>query len=203
MKNVEGNSFILILPAHSDAPRSVCVALQLNGGFCPSSKFIARSSGQLPRPSCKTGKSATNARIILFNNSFISDTIWGVFFLLRHTPLYDVLKEKIWPLFRFQFLPIISSLQFSLIKKAQLQIWIKKATVEITREHNVAILDTKVYLYYDFLQAKVWVGTCETCLGINQRLGKVTPKTVRSCWRFLTGMINEVQLCLTPQQSHV
>ena len=201
MKNVEGNSFILILPAHSDAPRSVCVALQLNGGFCPSIKFIARSSGQLPRPSCKTDKSATNARIILFNNSFISDTIWGVFFLLRHTPLYDVLKEKIWPLFRFQFLPIISSLQFSLIKKAQLQIWIKKATVEITREHNV--LGTKVYLYYDFLQAKLWVGTCETCLGINQRLGKVTPKTVRSCWRFLIGMINEVQLCLTPQQSHV
>ena len=68
-----------------------------------------------------------------------------------------------------------------MIKKAQLQIWIKKATVEITREHNVAILDTKVYLYYDFLQAKMGVGTCETCLGINQRLGKVTPKTVRSC----------------------
>ena len=90
-----------------------------------------------------------------------------------------------------------------MIKKAQLQIWIKKATVEITREHNVAILDTKVYLYYDFLQAKMGVGTCETCLGINQRLGKVTPKTVRSCWRFLIGMINEVQLCLIPLQSHV
>ena len=201
MKNVEGNSFILILPAHSAALRFVCVALQLNCGFCPSIKFIARSSGRLPRPSCKTGKSATNARIILFNNSFISGTIWGVFFLLRHTPLYDVLKEKIWPLFRLQFLPIISSLQFSLIKKAQLQIWIKKATVEITREHNVAILGTKVY--YDFLQAKLWVGTCETCLEINQRLGKVTPKIVRSCWRFLIGMINEVQLCLTPLQSHV
>ena len=42
-----------------------------------------------------------------------------------------------------------------MIKKAQLQIWIKKATVEITREHNVAILGTKVYLYIEFLQAKV------------------------------------------------
>ena len=48
MKNFEGSSFILILPAHSDALKSVCVALQLN--FCPTINLTARSSGRLPRP---------------------------------------------------------------------------------------------------------------------------------------------------------
>ena len=31
----------------------------------------------------------------------------------------------------------------------QLQIWIRKATLEITREHNVAILGTILNSYYD------------------------------------------------------
>ena len=73
----------------------------------------------------------------------------GCISLLRHIPLYDFIKDKIWPLCRLLFLPIISSLQFSVIKKVQLQIWIRKATLEITREHNVAILGTILNSYYD------------------------------------------------------
>ena len=109
----------------------------------------------------------------------------GCAFFLRHTPLYDDKKDKIWPLYRLLFLPIISSLHFSVIKNAQLQIWIEKATLEIggTGEHNFVILGTTVYSYYDFLQAR----TCETCLGINQHLRKVTHKTVWNCGRFLIG----------------
>ena len=85
MKNFEGSSFILILPAHTDALKSVCVALQLN--FCPTIKLTARSSGRLPRPLCKTGKSATNARIFLFNNSLFRILFTVCFFVETHSSL--------------------------------------------------------------------------------------------------------------------
>ena len=50
MKYFEASRFILIPSAHSDAQRSVRVALQLNCGFSPTIKLTARSSERLSRP---------------------------------------------------------------------------------------------------------------------------------------------------------
>ena len=124
---------MLVLPAHSDALKSVCVTVHLN--FCPIIRLTARSSRRLPRPQCKTGKSATNARIFLFNNSLFRILFTVCFFVETHSSLRCYKGQNLTVVQTFDsanhFLTSVL-----VVKTAQLQIWVEKATLEITREHN-------------------------------------------------------------------